>query len=96
MNDSELNNFMGTEKEAANSIDHPQQKASSPTKSVPDFHTTGILIRKIYSIYKCFPDGTYELISTNSWIDKDGLPKKENKKPPKPIVPTKLKNSEDW
>ena len=53
--------------------------ASSTSKSVPDVKHTGILIRKIFTIFKCFPDGTYELVSTNSWIDKAGLPQKEKK-----------------
>ena len=100
MEDSDLINFFkkGKAKEPKRSSTQTgttHLPGSDAPKSVPEFRTTGILIRKTFTIRAEHPDGTFELISTNSWIDKAGLPQKE-KKQAKEIPKTEMKVEESY
>ena len=92
MNDSDLGKEFG----AAENSTCPQSDTAASSPPIPEVTSTGILIRKVFTVFKCFPDGTFELVSTNSWIDKAGLPQKEKKKSVREIPKTKLKNLESY
>lgn len=89
MNDEELCSLIKEKSGAKNSIEPSLQKQG------PDFSKTGKLIRHIHTIMEQHADGSYVLISSNSWIDRNGLPKKEKPKI-KEIESTKLKAPESY
>ena len=76
-------------------LSHSVHSKSLQNSGVPDFSKTGILIRKIFTVLECHADGTVNIISSNSWIDKNGLPQKK-KKQTKEIALSEIKQMESY